>query len=41
MAENKDTTENCYLVWGEDGHLTCIFNHKAGDDCLMKTNPAL
>lgn len=31
----KDTTENCYLVYDEQGYLTCDFNHKAGEKCLM------
>ncbi len=31
----KDTTDDCYLEYDEDGYLTCSFNHKAGDDCLM------
>lgn len=34
-----DTTEQCYLVF-EEGYLTCSFNHKIGDECLMhKANP--
>lgn len=36
MTEDiKDTTEDCYLAYDEDGYLTCTFNHKAGDECLM------
>jgi len=30
----EDTTDDCYLEY-VDGHLTCTFNHKAGDKCLM------
>jgi hypothetical protein len=30
----EDPTENCYLEY-VDGYLTCTFNHKAGDECLM------
>ena len=32
---DKDTTEDCYLEYDEDGYLTCSFNHKPGDKCLM------
>ena len=33
--EKENGTENCYLVHDEDGCLTCTFNHKVGDECLM------
>lgn len=30
-----DETDKCYLEYGEDGYLTCSFNHTAGAVCLM------
>jgi len=27
--------EECYLVFGEDGYLTCLINHKVGEKCLL------
>ena len=36
--EEKDPTDNCYLVYNEDGYLDCLYNHKAGEDCLAKHN---
>jgi len=32
----KNTTDNCYLEYDERGYLICSYNHKAGEDCLMK-----
>lgn len=29
-----DPTDNCYLDWNEEGELVCLYNHKAGEDCL-------
>jgi len=31
----KHSTDNCYLIYGEDGYLTCAYNHKLGEECLM------
>ena len=31
---NKKTEEKCYLEY-VDGYLTCTYNHKIGEDCLM------
>ena len=28
--------EECYLVFGEDGYLTCLINHKIGEKCLLE-----
>ncbi len=30
------TTDNCYLEYDEDGYLVCSYNHKMGEECLMK-----
>ena len=39
MKEEKDGTENCYLTYSDEleggGYLTCTYNHKAGEECLM------
>lgn len=32
----KHSTDNCYLEYDEDGYLVCSYNHKIGEDCLMK-----
>lgn len=32
MAES---TENCYLIYDEDGYLVCDYNHKIGEECLI------
>lgn len=37
----KQTTDDCYLEYDEDGYLYCSFNHKAGDECLMDTKEEL
>lgn len=35
----KDSTENCYLTYTDEleggGYLTCIYNHKIGERCLL------
>lgn len=33
---NENQTEKCHLEFDEKGYLTCSYNHKAGEDCLMK-----
>lgn len=33
-----DSTDNCYLDY-VDGYLTCTFNHKSGEECLMHERP--
>jgi len=33
----KKTVDDCYLEYDEDGYLTCSFNHKIGDECLLHT----
>lgn len=34
-----DPTDNCHLVYSDEleggGYLTCTYNHKAGERCLM------
>ena len=35
VHEKKGNCKNCYLIYGEDGHLTCRTNHRAGTACLM------
>jgi hypothetical protein len=32
---DKDSTDNCYLEYNEEGFLTCTYNHKIGEKCLM------
>ena len=35
LCNEKESTDNCYLIYGDDGHLTCSYNHKSGEECLM------
>lgn len=45
---NKDkgvetqSTDNCYLTYSDEvgggGYLTCVYNHKIGEECLMHKN---
>lgn len=34
FKELKKNIDNCYLAYVE-GYLTCTYNHKAGEECLM------
>lgn len=31
----KHSTDKCYLEYDEEGYLTCTYNHKIGEECLM------
>lgn len=31
----KHSTDLCYLDYDDEGHLTCFYNHKAGEECLL------
>lgn len=35
----KDSTDNCYLTYSDEldggGYLTCSYNHKFGEECLL------
>lgn len=33
--KKKHSTDNCYLMYDEDGYLVCDYNHKLGEECLM------
>lgn len=39
QPKEKRSTDNCYLTYTDEleggGHLTCTYNHKVGEECLM------
>lgn len=34
LSQENHSTDKCYLEYVE-GYLTCTFNHKIGEECLM------
>ena len=37
MAASILATDKCYLVYDEDGYLTCMACHNRGEECLLNT----
>lgn len=35
FIDEVTSQDNCYLDYNEDGYLTCTYNHKEGEKCLM------
>ena len=32
----KDSTDNCFLVYGDENRLVCTYNHESGENCLVR-----